>query len=158
MNQRPLGYEPFSNRDWSQRATNNASQIGPFSRRCLWASLALVGSNFLGNSWVSWFAAPSLRPHPTTYPLRYHISAIRHRLFQPVGLHSQYIAAAVASGAPLRTRPAQSGVHVKYRMTLPSPSILRSTGVPLQHWGGTTDVRVPRDHDSPARRVPDGNR
>src|SRR4029434_5450735 len=25
-------------------------------------------------------------------------------------------------------------------------------------WGGTTDVRVPRDHDSPARRVPDGNR
>jgi len=24
LNQRPLGYEPFSNRDWSQRATNNA--------------------------------------------------------------------------------------------------------------------------------------
>jgi GNAT superfamily N-acetyltransferase len=26
LNQRPLGYEPFSNRHWSQRATNNASQ------------------------------------------------------------------------------------------------------------------------------------
>jgi hypothetical protein len=25
LNQRPLGYEPISNRDWSQRATNNAS-------------------------------------------------------------------------------------------------------------------------------------
>jgi hypothetical protein len=25
LNQRPLGYEPFPNRDWSQRATNNAS-------------------------------------------------------------------------------------------------------------------------------------
>ena len=25
LNQRPLEYEPFSNRDWSQRATNNAS-------------------------------------------------------------------------------------------------------------------------------------
>jgi hypothetical protein len=27
LNQRPLGYEPFSNQDWSQRPTNNASQI-----------------------------------------------------------------------------------------------------------------------------------
>src|SRR5882672_307806 len=25
LNQRPLGYEPFSNRGWSQRATNKAS-------------------------------------------------------------------------------------------------------------------------------------
>jgi hypothetical protein len=25
LNQRPLGYEPFPNRDWSQRATNTAS-------------------------------------------------------------------------------------------------------------------------------------
>jgi hypothetical protein len=25
LNQRPLGYEPFSNQDWSQAATNNAS-------------------------------------------------------------------------------------------------------------------------------------
>src|SRR5437879_13286030 len=25
LNQRPLGYEPFSNQDWSLRATNNAT-------------------------------------------------------------------------------------------------------------------------------------
>jgi hypothetical protein len=25
LNQRPLGYEPFPNQDWSQGATNNAS-------------------------------------------------------------------------------------------------------------------------------------
>jgi hypothetical protein len=25
LNQRPLGYEPFSNQHWNQRATNNAS-------------------------------------------------------------------------------------------------------------------------------------
>ena len=31
-------------------------------------------------------------------------------------------------------------------------------GPRARSWGGTTDVRVPRDHDSPARRVPDGNR
>src|SRR5690242_5061260 len=45
------------------------------------------------------------------------------------------------------------GVHVRCRMTLPSPSILGSTGALLQHWGGTTDVRVPRDLGRPARRA-----
>jgi hypothetical protein len=52
LNQGPLGYEPFSNRDWTQGATNNALEIiashvvdfGP-----LWLSL---GATFLGNSWV----------------------------------------------------------------------------------------------------------
>ena len=52
MNQRPLGYEPFSSRDGNQRATNNTSSISAFHVRGFGGSLALVGSNFLGNSWV----------------------------------------------------------------------------------------------------------
>lgn len=68
-------------------------------------------------------------------------------------------AAAARSAAPPATAPRSAAP----RASGPcfdelSPSLPRSTGVPLQHWGGTTDVRVPRDHDSPARRVPDGNR
>jgi hypothetical protein len=52
LNQRPLGYEPFSNRDWRQRATNNAMQISASHVLAFGTSLALLGSNFLGNSWV----------------------------------------------------------------------------------------------------------
>lgn len=47
-----VGYEPFSNREWSQRATNNASEISALSRKSLWVSWAVVGNNFLSNSGV----------------------------------------------------------------------------------------------------------
>jgi hypothetical protein len=61
------------------------------------------------------------------------------------------IAAAVASGTPLRTRPAQSGVHVKDRMTLPSSSISsidrrsasalgRDRRCSSSFWGAWTDL------------------
>ena len=42
LNQRPLGYEPFSNRGWSQGATNNTLSIGAFRAVAfgmLWLSL-----------------------------------------------------------------------------------------------------------------------
>jgi hypothetical protein len=48
LNQRPLGYEPFSNRDWNQRATNNASEISAsyvVAFGTLWLSLGAT-------SWV----------------------------------------------------------------------------------------------------------
>ena len=48
MNQRPLGYEPFSSRDGNQRATNNTSSISTFLVRgfgALWLSLGAT-------SWV----------------------------------------------------------------------------------------------------------
>jgi hypothetical protein len=43
-----MGYEPFSNRDWSQRATNNASEISAYCVNDfgpLWLSLGAT-------SWV----------------------------------------------------------------------------------------------------------
>src|SRR5262245_37677670 len=52
LNFSTVGYEPFSNRDWSQGATNNASQISA-SHVVAFGPLRLsLGSNFLDNSWV----------------------------------------------------------------------------------------------------------
>src|SRR5262245_43228269 len=42
----------FSNRDWSQSATNKPLRIGASDVNSFWVSLALVGSNFLGGVWM----------------------------------------------------------------------------------------------------------
>jgi len=71
LNQRPLGYEPFSNQQESQRATKKASEINAshvVGFGALWLSL---GSNFLGNSWVKsgWVNGdPEGRAHPSHAP------------------------------------------------------------------------------------------
>ena len=68
MNRRPLGYEPFSNRDWNQRATKKGSEISAshvFAFRSLWLPLGaaswVIPGRSLGKAeddprggWLTW--------------------------------------------------------------------------------------------------------
>jgi hypothetical protein len=57
LNQRPLGYEPLFKSRLEPKRHKQCIVNKRFSRRRLWGSLALVGSNFLGNSWVKYWGS-----------------------------------------------------------------------------------------------------
>ena len=115
LNRRPLNYEPFQND--ARASTHKESLVNArFSGHRLWGSLALVGSNFLGNSWVRSGCA---RRAPRLYrPLIIHAqsrtsaSAVFSQYVIPI---SQYIVVAV-----VRCSCACSRLPVR-RSSLPRP-------------------------------------
>ena len=64
LNQRPLGYELFPNRDWSNEPQTTRRKISVSHG----VALGLVGSNFLGKVWVAApRAQPGLHPDPARF-------------------------------------------------------------------------------------------